>query len=100
MSPDSESVGGVVERLLWARGIKPVIAKRGVEHGSGLRRAHHQQTTVEAVGISLAATPGWPPSCSPPLAEPVCQHCGAHASCTHLGRDLELGAIGERPMAA
>lgn len=23
-------------RLLWARGIKPVIARRGVEHGSGL----------------------------------------------------------------
>ena len=23
-------------RLLWARGIKPVIAKRGTEHGSGL----------------------------------------------------------------
>ena len=25
-------------RLLWARGIKPVIAKRGVAHGSGLGR--------------------------------------------------------------
>lgn len=25
-------------RLLWARGIKPVIARRGVEHGSGLGR--------------------------------------------------------------
>jgi transposase len=23
-------------RLLWTRGIKPVIARRGVEHGSGL----------------------------------------------------------------
>jgi transposase len=23
-------------RLLWARGIKPLIARRGVEHGSGL----------------------------------------------------------------
>lgn len=23
-------------RLLWQRGIRPVIAKRGVEHGSGL----------------------------------------------------------------
>ena len=25
-------------RLLWARGIKPVIARRGTEHGSGLGR--------------------------------------------------------------
>jgi transposase len=25
-------------RLLWARAIKPVIARRGVEHGSGLGR--------------------------------------------------------------
>ena len=25
-------------RLLWARNIKPVIARRGVEHGSGLGR--------------------------------------------------------------
>jgi transposase len=25
-------------RLLWARGIKPVIAKRGIEHGSHLGR--------------------------------------------------------------
>ncbi len=24
-------------RLLWARGVKPVIARRGDEHGSGLR---------------------------------------------------------------
>jgi len=25
-------------RLLWARGIKPVIARRGIAHGSGLGR--------------------------------------------------------------
>jgi transposase len=25
-------------RILWSRGIKPVIARRGVEHGSGLGR--------------------------------------------------------------
>jgi hypothetical protein len=52
------------------------------------------ETTVEALGIALAA------ELYPHVAEPVCQHCGAHASCTHLGRDLELGAVGERPMAA
>ena len=33
-------------RLLWARGIKPVIAKRGVAHGSGPYERHPELHTA------------------------------------------------------
>jgi hypothetical protein len=58
------------------------------------------ETTVEQGGIELGANPRLAAELYPHLAEPVCQHCDAPAGCPHLGRALELGAIGERPMAA
>jgi hypothetical protein len=54
------------------------------------------ESMIEAVGIALAANPRLAAELYPHLAEPVCQHCGAPAGCTHLGQDLQL----RQPLAA
>jgi hypothetical protein len=56
------------------------------------------ETTVEAVGIALAGNPRLAMELYPHLAEAVCQHCGATASCQHLSRDLKL--TDTQPLAA
>jgi hypothetical protein len=52
------------------------------------------ESTVETVGIALTGNPRLAAELYPHLAEPVCQHCGAHAGCRHLGRDLALDEPG------
>jgi hypothetical protein len=56
------------------------------------------ETTIEAIGIALTGNPRLAADLYPHLAEPVCQHCGAPADCTHLGRDLQL--TDQPPLAA
>jgi hypothetical protein len=47
------------------------------------------ELTVEAVGIALTGNPRLVPELYPHMAEPVCQRCGAHADCDHLGREVD-----------
>lgn len=57
-------------RLLWARGIKPVIAGRGVAHGSGLgcTRWEVDRAFRLAPSVQTAADPRRAPCRSPPRA--------------------------------
>jgi hypothetical protein len=52
------------------------------------------ETTVERVGIALLGDPRLAAQLYPHLAEPVCQRCGAHDGCRHLGRELALDEPG------
>jgi hypothetical protein len=45
------------------------------------------ELTVEVVGIALVGNPRLVSELYPHMAEPVCQRCGAHADCDHLGRE-------------
>jgi transposase len=60
-------------RLLWARGVKPVIARRGAEHGSGLGNVRCSSSAPSSACSASAI-------CAPTTNDPA--SCTTHSSCS------------------
>jgi transposase len=88
-------------RELWARGVKPIIARRATEHGSGLGRMRWvvERTSPGCTNSAACASAGSAaPNCTRPSSpSPARSSASASSELCETSSKHERGGLGARP---